>query len=70
MRADSSAEAHRNTIRPRNSMVSRVCPSITRTPVIFRVLESNIRLCTTLCGRTVTLPVVSAAGKVEFRLLK
>ena len=51
-------------------MVSRVCPSITRTPVIFRFLESNIRLCTTLCGRTVTLPVLSAAGKVEFRLLK
>jgi hypothetical protein len=41
-----------------------------RTPVTFRVLESKIRLCTTLCGRTVTFPVVSAAGKVEFRLLK
>ena len=40
------------------------------TPLTFRVLASNIRLCTTLCGRTVTLPVVSAAGNVEFKLLK
>ena len=70
MRADSSAEAHKNTTRPRNSMVSRVCPSMIRTPVIFLFLASNIRLCATLCGRTVTLPVRSAAGRVEFRLLK
>ena len=50
MRADSSAEAHRKTTLARNSMVSRVCPSMIRTPVIFLFLASNIRLCTTLCG--------------------
>src|SRR5438445_249872 len=70
MRADSNAEAQRNKMRPRNSRASRVCPSITRTPAAFRVLESKMTLCTTLCGRIVTFPVACAAGRVEFKLLK
>src|SRR5437588_9209627 len=70
MRVDSSADAQRNTIRPRNSKAWRVWASITRTPDTFRVLGSNMRLCTTLCGRRVSFPVSRAAGSEELRLLK
>ncbi len=64
-RADSRVEAHKKTTRARNSIVSLVCPSMTRTPAISLFCGSRTRLCTTLKGRTVTFPVAMAAGKVE-----
>ena len=70
MRVDSRVAAFRNTMRLLNSSALFVCPSITRTPVTVRVPGSKIRLCTTLKGRTVSLPVFIAAGSVELRLLK
>jgi len=70
MRVDSSVAAQTKTMRPWNSRAFLVWPSITRTPVTRRDDGSKIRLCTTLYGRTVNLPVFIAAGKVEFKLLK
>ena len=71
MRVDSSvARIQKNDAALEFQSASCVCPSITRTPVTLRVAGSKIRLCTTLYGRMVSLPVFIAAGSVEFRLLK
>src|ERR1035437_5502318 len=70
MRTDSRAEAHRKIALARNSIVARVLASMTRTAVAFRERASKLRLCTTLCGRKVILPVFSAAGRVAVQALK
>ncbi len=64
MRTDSSADAHRKISRPLNSRVSRLRASMTRTPDARPLAGSYITLCTTLCGRSVILPVAAAAGRV------
>src|SRR5205823_5995164 len=70
MRALSSAEAHRNITRARNSSGASVSASTARTPVARSVRSSYITSATTLLGRNVRRPVALAAGKVEPTLLK
>src|SRR5262245_46305316 len=70
IRADSSVEAHKKISLALNSVAARVLASMTRIPVTRRVLASKLRLCTTLNGRSVILPVFCAAGKVALTLLK
>ena len=70
MRADSSAEAARKTVRAWNSSSSCDSASITRTPVTRPARGSQMTLGTTLLGRRVSRPVASAVGSVELIELK
>ena len=68
MRVDSSAEAHRKTSRPENSMVLWLSRSITSAPVAQPSSYRMLR--TTLFGRNVMRPVAAATGRVALRLEK
>ncbi len=65
-RALSMVEAHRKTMRARNSIVCFVTASITATPRALPVFASQITRVTTLFGRSVMSPVFRAAGSVAF----
>ena len=64
MRADSSVEAQRKTTFARNSIDSRVTPSMTLTPLTRLVFASQITDSTTELGRRVMRFVFVAAGSV------
>ncbi len=68
MRVDSRVEAASTTVRARNSTLSCVSLSMIVTPVARPSCQSTWR--TTLLGRSVMLPVASAAGSVALTLEK
>src|SRR4051812_14217028 len=69
-RTDSIVDAQRNTRRAVNSVDSSVFASITRTPDARDFFGSNSISATTLFGRSVSFPVLRAAGSVDPILLK
>src|SRR5450432_350003 len=65
-----NAEAFKKIIFELNTYVLLVSPSSTSTPVAFLVFASYNILVTMLHGRTVKLPVATAAGNVDDCVLK
>ena len=65
-----SADALRKTTFAKNSIVSCVSASITRTPFARPVFGSVITLWAIECGRSVMRPVAAAAGSVDELLEK
>ncbi len=61
---DASAEAHKNTSLAGITSAWLVFASTTRTPVTRLRFASYSRLVTTESGRSVSLPVARAAGRV------